>query len=91
MIRGGVSAVAAASGLAGVTYYLVVSGKVTIDTGRGAGSARPVRYPDRAPAPTVLNVIAALHLRRTPAPYLASFRYSSAAPTWCWPSTQAGA
>jgi len=35
MIRGGVVAVAAAGGLAGAGYYLVVSGKVTVDTGWG--------------------------------------------------------
>ncbi len=35
MIRGGAAAVVAAGGLAGLGYYLVVSGKLTIDTGWG--------------------------------------------------------
>ena len=35
MIRNGAAAVAAAGGLAGLGYYLVVSGKLTIDTGWG--------------------------------------------------------
>jgi len=35
MIRRGAARVAAAGGLAGAAYYLVVRGKVTIDTGWG--------------------------------------------------------
>jgi len=35
MARGGTLAVAAAGGLAGLGYYLVVTGKLTIDTGWG--------------------------------------------------------
>jgi hypothetical protein len=35
MVRGGAAAVAAAGGLAGLGYYLVVTGKLTIDTGWG--------------------------------------------------------
>jgi hypothetical protein len=35
MIRGGTAALAAAGGLAGLGYYLVVTGKLTIDTGWG--------------------------------------------------------
>ena len=35
MVRGGAAAVAAAGGLADLGYYLVVTGKLTIDTGWG--------------------------------------------------------
>lgn len=35
MIRSGAAAVAAAGSLAGLGYYLMVSGKLTIDTGWG--------------------------------------------------------
>ncbi len=59
---------AAAGGLAGLGYYLVVTGKLTIDTGWG----RRVRPLGRfgvevaAPAGTVFDVIAAPYLGRTP-------------------------
>jgi len=33
MIRGGTAALATAGGLAGLGYYLVVTGKLTVDTG----------------------------------------------------------
>jgi hypothetical protein len=68
MVRGGAAAVAAAGGLAGLGYYLVVTGKLTIDTGWG----RRVRPLGRlgvevaAPAGTVFDVIAAPYLGRTP-------------------------
>jgi hypothetical protein len=50
MIRVGAAAVVAAGGLAGLGYYLVVSGKLTIDMAGVAGPAsRPVRRSDRGP------------------------------------------
>jgi hypothetical protein len=68
MIRGGAAAVAAAGGLAGLGYYLVVSGKVTIDTGWGrrVRPLGPFGVQIAAPAPTVFDVIAAPYLGRTP-------------------------
>ena len=68
MVRGGAAAVAAAVGLAGLGYYLVVTGKLTIDTGWGR-RVRPlgrlgVEVAD--PARTVFDVIAAPYLGRTP-------------------------
>jgi hypothetical protein len=67
MIRGG-AAVAAAGGLAGAGYYLVVSGKVTIDTGWGrrVRPLGPFGVQIAAPASTVFDVIAAPYLGRTP-------------------------
>jgi hypothetical protein len=61
-------AVAAAGGLAGAAYYLVVSGKVTIDTGWGrrVRPLGPLGVQIAAPAPTVFDVIAAPYLGRTP-------------------------
>jgi hypothetical protein len=68
MIRGGAAAVAAAGGLAGLSYYLVVSGKVTIDTGWGrrVRPLGPFGVQIAAPASTVFDVIAAPYLGRTP-------------------------
>jgi hypothetical protein len=68
MIRGGAAAVAAAGGLAGVGYYLVVSGKATIDTGWGrrVRPLGPFGVQIAAPAPVVFGVIAAPYLGRTP-------------------------
>ncbi len=58
---------AAAGGLVGAAYYLVVSGKVTIDTGWGR-RVRPLGafgVQIAAPAPTAIDVIAAPYLGRT--------------------------
>ena len=65
MIRGGV---AAAGGLVGVGYYLVVTGKLTIDTGWGrrVRPLGPFGVQIAAPASTVFDVIAAPYLGRTP-------------------------
>src|SRR5262249_19185574 len=68
MTRGGAAAVAAAGGLAGLGYYLVVTGKLTIDTGWGrrVRPLGPVGVQIAAPAATVFEVIAAPYLSRTP-------------------------
>jgi hypothetical protein len=68
MIRGSAAAVAAAGGLAGLGYYLVVTGKLTIDTGWGrrVRPLGPFGVQIAAPAPTVFDVIAAPYLGRTP-------------------------
>ena len=68
MIRGVAAAAAAAGGLAGVGYYLVVSGKATIDTGWGrrVRPLGPFGVQIAAPAPAVFDVIAAPYLGRTP-------------------------
>jgi len=67
VIRGG-AAVAAAGGLAGLGYYLVVTGKLTIDTGWGrrVRLLGPFGVEIAAPATTVFDVIAAPYLGRTP-------------------------
>src|SRR5260370_10011907 len=68
MVRGGAAAVAAAGGWVGRGYSLVVTDKLTIDTGWG----RRVRPLGRfgvevaAPATTVFDVIAVPYLGRTP-------------------------
>ncbi len=66
--RGGAAAVAAAGGLAGLGYYLVVTGKLTIDTGWGrrVRPLGPFGVEVAAPAATVFDVIAAPYLARTP-------------------------
>lgn len=68
MGRGGAAAAAAAGGLAGLGYYLVVTGKLTIDTGWGrrVRPLGPLRVEVAAPAATVFDVIAAPYLGRTP-------------------------
>jgi hypothetical protein len=68
MIRSGVAAVAAAGGLAGLGYYLVVSGKLTIDTGWGrrVRPLGPFGVQIAAPPATVFDVIAGPYLGRTP-------------------------
>ena len=68
MIRSGAAAVATAGGLAGMGYYLVVSGKVTVDTGWGrrVRPLGPFGVQIAAPASTVFDVIAAPYLGRTP-------------------------
>ena len=67
MIRVG-AAVAAAGGLAGLGYYLVVTGKATVDTGWGrrVRPLGPFGVQIAAPASTVFDVIAAPYLGRTP-------------------------
>ena len=68
MIGGSAAAVAAAGGLAGAGYYLVVSGKLTVDTGWGrrVRPLGPFGVQIAAPASTVFDVIAAPYLGRTP-------------------------
>src|SRR5260370_39870004 len=68
MSGGGAAAVAAAGGLAGLGYCLVVSGKATIDTGWGRRirPLGPSGVQIAAPAATVFDVIAAPYLGRTP-------------------------
>jgi hypothetical protein len=61
-------AVLAAGGAAGAGYCLVVTGKLTIDTGWGrrVRPLGPFSIEVAAPAPTVFDVIAAPYLGRTP-------------------------
>jgi len=68
MIRGGAAAVSVAGGLAGLGYYLVVTGKLTIDTGWGrrVRPLGPFGVQIAAPATTFFDVIAAPYLGRTP-------------------------
>jgi Polyketide cyclase / dehydrase and lipid transport len=69
MARGGAAAAAvAAGGLTGLGYYLVVTGKLTIDTGWGrrVRPLGPFGVGIAAPAATVFDVIAAPYLGRTP-------------------------
>jgi Polyketide cyclase / dehydrase and lipid transport len=67
MIRVGAAA-AAAGGLAGLGYYLVVTGKATVDTGWGrrVRPLGPFGVQIAAPPPAVFDVIAAPYLGRTP-------------------------
>jgi Polyketide cyclase / dehydrase and lipid transport len=67
MIRGGTAALAV-GGLAGLGYYLVVTGKLTLDTGWGrrVRPLGPFGVEVAAPATTVFDVIAAPYLGRTP-------------------------
>ncbi|MGI9005496.1 MAG: SRPBCC family protein [Streptosporangiaceae bacterium] len=68
MVRGGAAAVTAAGGLAGLGYYLVVTGKLTLDTGWGrrVRPLGPFAVEVAAPAGTVFDVIAGPYLGRTP-------------------------
>ena len=68
MVRGGATAVVAAGGLAGLGYYLVVTGKLTVDTGWGrrVRPLGPFGVQIEAPVTTVFDVIAAPYLGRTP-------------------------
>ena len=68
MTRGSAAAVAAAGGLVGLGYYLVVTGKLTIDTGWGrqVRPLGPFGVQIAAPAATVFDVIAGPYLGRTP-------------------------
>ncbi len=67
MTRGG-RALAAAGGLASLGYYLIVTGKLTVDTGWGRRlrPLGPFSVEVAAPAATVFDVIAAPYLDRTP-------------------------
>jgi polyketide cyclase/dehydrase/lipid transport protein len=68
MTRCSRAALAAAGGLAGLGYYLVVTGKLTVDTGWGR-RVRPLgsfSVEIAAPAGTVFDVIAGPYLGRTP-------------------------
>src|SRR6516165_993260 len=68
MVRGGAATVAAAGGLTGLGYYLIVTGKLTVDTGWGrrVRPLGPFGVEIAAPATTVFDVIAAPYLGRTP-------------------------
>src|SRR5215831_20046126 len=68
MARGGTAAAAAAGGLAGLGYYLIVTGKLTVDTGWGrrVRPLGPFGVEIAAPATTVFDVIAEPYLGRTP-------------------------
>jgi hypothetical protein len=68
MARGTAVAAAAAGSLAGLGYYLVVTGKLTVDTGWGrrVRPLGPFGVEIAAPAGTVFDVIAAPYLGRTP-------------------------
>ena len=68
MIRGGTAALGAAAGLAGLGYYLVVTGRLTLDTGWGrrVRPLGPFGVEIAAPVATVFDVIAAPYLGRTP-------------------------
>jgi len=59
---------AAAGGMAGLGYYLTVTGKLTADTGWGrrVRPLGPFSVQIDAPAPTVFDVIDAPYLGRTP-------------------------
>jgi len=62
------AAVLAAGGAAGLAYYLVVTGKLTVDTGWGrrVRPLGPFSVEVTAPAGTVFDVIAGPYLGRTP-------------------------
>jgi hypothetical protein len=69
MTRGAAAAgLAAGGGVAGLAYYLVVTGKVTLDTGWGrrVRPLGPLTVEIAAPPPVVFDVIAAPYLGRTP-------------------------
>jgi len=67
MVRG-IGRVATVAGVAGLGYYLVVTGKLTIDTGWGRRTRPlgPFGIEIAAPAETVFDVIAGPYLGRTP-------------------------
>ena len=68
MRQGLAGSLAAAGGMAGLGYYLTVTGKLTADTGWGrrVRPLGPVSVQISAPAETVFDVIAAPYLGRTP-------------------------
>src|SRR6516165_7633449 len=90
MARGGaVAAGAGAGAIAGLGYYLIVSGKLTIDTGWGRRirPLGPFSVQIAAPAVTVFDVIAAPYLGRTPRAMAAHLRVIERGKTWCLRST----
>lgn len=76
MIRGVAVAAAAGGGVAGLGYYLAVTGKLTLDTGWGrrVRPLGPFGVEIAAPAATVFDVIAAPYLGRTPRAMSGEFR-----------------
>jgi hypothetical protein len=66
--RGAAAAVAAATGVVGATYLLVVRGSLTLDIGVGRRTRPlgPLRASITAPPQTVFDVIAGPYLGRTP-------------------------
>src|SRR5260370_41955383 len=70
MTRGftGAAVAATAGGMAGLGYYLTVTGRLTADTGWGrrVRPLGPFSVQIHAPVPTVFDVIAAPYLGRTP-------------------------
>ncbi len=69
MTRGAAAAgLAAGGGIAGLAYYLAVTGKVTLDTGWGrrVRPIGPLTVEIAAPSSVVFDVIAAPYLGRTP-------------------------
>src|SRR5439155_4632958 len=68
MTRGFAGAALAAGGMAGLGYYLTVTGKLTADTGWGrrVRPLGPFSVQIDAPATTVFDVVATLYLGRTP-------------------------
>jgi Polyketide cyclase / dehydrase and lipid transport len=68
MIRGSTAMVGAVGGLEGLGHYLVVTGKLTVDTGWGrrVRPLGPYGVEVGAPADTVFDVIAGPYLGRTP-------------------------
>src|SRR5215471_11632794 len=69
-------AIVGAAGLAGLSYYLTVTGKLTVDTGWGrrVRPLGPIGVDVAAPAGTVFDVIAAPYLGRTPRAMAAKLR-----------------
>jgi hypothetical protein len=67
-MRQGIAAGLAAGGIAGLGYYLTVTGKVTLDTGWGrrVRPLGPFAIEIAAPAPLVFDIIAAPYLGKTP-------------------------
>jgi hypothetical protein len=74
--RGAVAAGSVAGGIAGLGYYLLVSGKLTIDTGVGRRirPLGPFSVQIAASATTVFDVITAPYLGRTPRAMAAHLR-----------------
>ncbi len=68
MARGVAAGLAAGVGIAGLAYYLTVTGKVTLDTGWGrrVRPLGPFGIEIAAPPPVVFDVIAGPYLGRTP-------------------------
>jgi len=68
VIRASAAALVGAGGVAGLGYYLVVTGKLTVDTGWGrrVRPLGPFSVEVAAPAATVFDVIAAPYLGKPP-------------------------